>query len=65
MEDFEIIYAINKMQKKFPNKIVRQVGGSVLVADTHEEMYLKADKPYNYNGNEDGIYTLEQAFNME
>ena len=62
MEDFEIIYAINKVEKLHPEKIVRQVGAYIIVADNHEELYKKANLAFE--GKDDGFYTIEEALEL-
>ena len=62
MEDFEIIYAINKVEKLHPDKIVRQVGAYIVVADNHEDLYRKANLAFEDKS--EGFYTIEEALNL-
>jgi hypothetical protein len=62
MEEFEIIYAIKKVEKLHPDKIVRQVGAYIIAADNHEDLYKKANLAFE--GENDGFYTIEEALKL-
>lgn len=62
MEDKTIIYALEKMEKMFPLKIVRQVGAYIVIADNHADLYTKANRVHE--GKDDGFYTIEQALEL-